>query len=197
MPEWKTFNEAAKKLTDAGIDFVLCGGIAVSLYGRLRDTTDIDFLIREADAGKAIDALEDIGFEVKRTDLRWLYQAFKNKSKIDLIFEAMGAIRLTPEVDEHTRIKELDGYEYRVISPEDLLIMKAYALSEERPKDLYDALSIFKETNGQLDWDYLIKRSRPRLKRMLGLLFFAQSEPGVSVYVPDWVIHRLLKYLPA
>lgn len=197
MPEWEVFKKAAEKLDGSGIDFVLCGGIAVWVYGRRRETTDVDFLIREQDVNHALEVLSDAGFTIMRTDLRWLYQAFKDDTKVDLIFEAMGAVRLTPEVEAHAQRQELSGYEYSVISPEDLLIMKAHSLSEERSKDWYDALSILKETNGQLDWNYLIERSRPRLRRMLGLLFFAQSEPITSIYVPDWVIHRLLTFLPA
>jgi predicted nucleotidyltransferase len=197
LPSWNIFNEAAQRLEDEGIDFVLCGGIAVSAYGRVRETTDVDFLVREADVNRALEALGEIGFDIKRTDLRWLFQAFKDDTKVDLIFEAMGKVRLTPEVEAHARRIELGGFKYKVISPEDLLVMKAHSLSEERPRDLYDALSILKGTNGQLDWDYFIKRSRPRLRRMLGLLFFAQSEPSTSGYVPDWVVQRLLAYLPS
>jgi len=197
LPEWKIFKKAAEKLSENGIDFVLCGGIAVSIYGRSRETTDVDFLVREEDVNRALESLKDAGFDIKRTDLRWLFQAFADNTKVDLIFEAMGSVRLTPGVEAHTQKKELGGYKYKVISPEDLLVMKAHSISEERAKDLYDALSILKGTNGQLDWDYLIERSRSRARRMLGLLFFAQSEPETSAYVPDWVIHRLLEHLPA
>ncbi|MBE0447343.1 MAG: nucleotidyltransferase [Actinobacteria bacterium] len=197
MPKWEIFKEAAERLESNGIAFVLCGGIAVWVYGRRRETTDVDFLVRECDVNSALELLKDNGFDIKRTDLRWLYQAFKDNAKVDLIFEAMGSVRLTPELEAHTQMKDLFGHTYKVISPEDLIIMKAHSISEERPRDWYDALSVLKGTDGQLDWDYLIERSRPRLRRMLGLLFFAQSEPSASSYVPDWVIHRLLAYLPA
>ncbi|MCL6471495.1 MAG: nucleotidyltransferase family protein [Firmicutes bacterium] len=196
MPAWNVFNEAARELKSAGIDFVLCGGIAVSVYGRQRETTDVDFLVREQDVDRALEVLGKAGFTIKRTDTRWLFQAFRNGVKVDLIFEAMGAVRLTPEVEAHTRERELGGFIYKVIAPEDLLIMKAHSLSEERSRDLFDALSILKRMNGQLDWNYLITRSRPRVRRMLGLLFIAQSDPEIGVFVPDWVIHRLLAYLP-
>ena len=197
MPRWEIFKEAAEMLESKGIEFVLCGGIAVWAYGRQRDTTDVDFLVREQDVGGALEALEEAGFDIKRTDLRWLYQAFKEDTKVDLIFEAMGAVRLTTEVAAHTREIELFGYTYRVISPEDLVIMKAHSMSEERSRDWYDVLSIVRETDGQLNWEYLIERSKPRLRRMISMLFFIQSEPNSFAYVPDWVIHRLLAYLPA
>lgn len=197
MPAWHIFKEAAEKLDANEIQFLLCGGIAVRLYGRLRDTGDVDFLIREEDVDRALEILSEAGFDIKRTDPRWLFQAFKEDSKVDLIFEAMGAVRLTPEVEAHGIIAELGGYRYRTVSPEDLLIMKAHSMSEERPQDLFDALSIIRESNGQLDWHYFIERARPRVRRMLGLLFVAQSEPSTSGYVPDWVMHRLISFLPA
>lgn len=196
MPAWNIFNEAAEKLSLDGIDFILCGGIAVSAYGRTRETTDVDFLVREQDVDRALESLGEIGFKIKRTDTRWLFQAFKGSTKVDLIFEAMGMVRLTPEVKEHASDIEMGGFKYKIIAPEDLLVMKAHSLSEERFKDLYDAFSILKGVDGQLDWEYLIKRSKPRVRRMLGLLFLAQTEPGIGYYVPDWVIHRLIDYLP-
>ncbi|HEY3375487.1 MAG TPA: nucleotidyl transferase AbiEii/AbiGii toxin family protein [Candidatus Aquicultor sp.] len=196
MPAWHIFMEAAKTLDDAGIDFVLCGGIAVRLYGRVRETTDVDFLISEEDVDQALEFLGEAGFKIKRTDPRWLFQAFKDTSKVDLIFEAMGAVRLSEEVREHAKPAEIEGYTYRVIAPEDLLIMKAHSLSEERPRDLFDAFSIIKETDGKLDWHYFLDRSRPRAQRMLGLLLFAKSEHEISAFVPGWVIQRLVSYLP-
>ncbi|MDI6715334.1 MAG: nucleotidyl transferase AbiEii/AbiGii toxin family protein [Actinomycetota bacterium] len=197
MPAWEVFNKAAEQLSQSKIDFALCGGIAVQVYGRTRETTDIDFLVRETDVEDALIALEKAGFEISRTDPKWLFQGFKNGVKVDLIFEAMGGIQLTPEVRAHTKEIELGGYIYRVISPEDLIIMKAHSLNEERAKDLFDALSIIKGIEGGLDWNYFIERSRTRLKRMLALLFFAQSDQQTATHVPDWVIHSLIAYLPS
>lgn len=196
MPAWHIFKQAAEQLDKAGIEFLLCGGIAVRLYGRLRDTGDVDFLLREEDVGEALKLLGKAGFEIKRTDPRWLFQAFKEDTKVDLIFEAKGGVRLTGEVSARAHEQEFGGYKYKVISAEDLLIMKAHSLSEERPRDLYDAMSIIREASEQIDWYYFLERSRPRARRMLALLLFAQSEQPTAPYVPDWVVHRLISYLP-
>ena len=45
-----------------GIDYALIGGFALNAYGRTRQTDDIDFLLRDRDAGKTIAFLESLGY---------------------------------------------------------------------------------------------------------------------------------------
>jgi hypothetical protein len=67
-----------------------------------------------------------------------------------------------------------------VAPPEDLIVMKAQATSEETPRYWYDALAIIGLTD--LDWDYLVARSLQHgARRMLSLLLFAAS---VDLVVP-------------
>lgn len=50
------------QLDESGIDYAICGGIAVALHGYPRFTKDIDLLIRRRDVDRAADALETRGF---------------------------------------------------------------------------------------------------------------------------------------
>lgn len=45
-----------------GIEYAVCGGIAVSIHGFVRATTDIDILIRPEDADRVAKLAEEIGF---------------------------------------------------------------------------------------------------------------------------------------
>lgn len=50
--------KVTKVLRDAGIDYAVCGGIAVSIYGAVRSTKDIDILIARADLPRALSVAE-------------------------------------------------------------------------------------------------------------------------------------------
>lgn len=48
-----------------GIQFALVGGLAMAVYGFPRATVDIDFLVAKVDVQKALDLLEQLGFDFK------------------------------------------------------------------------------------------------------------------------------------
>jgi hypothetical protein len=52
----------AAALTAAGIDYAICGGIAVTAHGATRSTKDIDILIRPSDVTAALDAVRPLGY---------------------------------------------------------------------------------------------------------------------------------------
>ncbi len=49
-------------LTEAGIRYAVCGGIAVTAYGATRSTKDIDVLVERADIGNVLDAVRPLGY---------------------------------------------------------------------------------------------------------------------------------------
>lgn len=187
------FKEACTALYEAGIDHVLMGGIAVWAYGRKRYTKDVDYLVRPEDADRALDALSEAGFRTERTDPKWLYKAFKGDTMIDIIFVVKGDIVLDDEMLEHAEEIEIEGYGFCVISPEDLVIIKALAIKETRPRDWYDAFSVLEGAHGKLDWDYLLMRAKKNPERVLSLLLFAHTESGFERYVPRWVLSQLVE----
>ena len=74
-----------------------------------------------------------------------------------------------------------------MISPEDLLVIKAVATAEHGSHHWYDALGII--ARNPIDWDYLVERARqagPR--RVLSLLLYAESN---DMAVPAEAVERL------
>ncbi len=189
----KILKQATNVLESNNIDYIVFGGIAVWAYGRRRKTHDIDLLIRQGDAKATLEALSDAGFITEETDHRWLYKATLDQSDIDLIFKAKGGIRLTPEILERQQQLEIGGYHFRVIDPENLVILKILATKEMRPADWYDALSILEKTRN-FDWNYLMSKSKNDILRFLSFVFFAQAmgeeKTGRSL-VPIEVIDEL------
>jgi predicted nucleotidyltransferase len=179
--------DAARLLEEGGLDYVVMGGLGFSSLGQPRWTHDIDFFLRPDEAQDALEVLGKNGFRTEETDPWWLYKAFRQDVMVDLIFRSAGDIYLDAEMMEHASMRDFDGASIRVISPEDLIVIKAVATSEASPYHFYDALGIISAC--ELDWEYLISRvRRGGLRRLLSLLLFAQSN---DLDVPTTVLKRL------
>jgi predicted nucleotidyltransferase len=59
------FVPVLKALNDAGVRYLVVGGVAVVLHGYLRTTGDLDLVVELSpkNLGRALDALEDSGFQ--------------------------------------------------------------------------------------------------------------------------------------
>ncbi len=194
--DFKIFKEATDILDKMDLDYVVFGGIAVWAYGRKRQTKDIDLLIEARSANKALLALLKAGWSTTMTDKNWLFQARKNGVQVDLIFQAKGNYVLTKEIIDRAVPMEISDYKFKVISPEDLVLVKIYALKEIRPADWYDATSVIMSVKGKLDWDYIVDKANTNPRRVLSFLLFAQTEIPAR-YVPDWVLDKIMhKILP-
>ena len=67
---------AAAALRDAGVPYMLGGGLAAWARGGPPTEHDVDFFVREADAERALDALEAAGMRPERPPEGWLYKAW-------------------------------------------------------------------------------------------------------------------------
>jgi predicted nucleotidyltransferase len=182
--------EVGQVLSAAGIEHALIGGIASSVLGRPRTTRDIDVFVRPDEADAALMALGAHGFEIDRLDAAWIFKAIKHDVQVDLIFYTRYGIYLDDSMIEHSRVASYRGAEVRVVSPEDLLIMKAVAHDEATPRHWHDALGLL--GRAELDWDYLLLRSRRAQRRVLSLLLYAQS---LDYFIPGRVIAALCRRL--
>jgi predicted nucleotidyltransferase len=184
----EVLGEAARLFEAAGIDYVVMGGLGFSSLGQPRWTHDIDFFLRPDDAKTALEVLEKNGFRTDETDPWWLFKAFRHEVMIDLIFRSAGDIYLDAEMLEHSSVRDIGGAAVRVISPEDLVVIKSVATSEASPYHFYDALGLISACD--LDWEYLVHRARRRgLRRLLSLLVFAHSN---DLDVPTTVLRQLV-----
>ena len=59
---WDVAARCHRLLTDAGIAYSVCGGVAVCLHGYQRNTTDLDLVIRSDDSAAVRAVLTDAGF---------------------------------------------------------------------------------------------------------------------------------------
>jgi predicted nucleotidyltransferase len=169
----KVLRDAVQVLDAADVPHVLMGGIASSLLGRPRCTSDIDVLVAPEDAERALEALAQAGFATERTNPHWLYKAFRDDVLVDLLFKSSGDVYLDDDMIARAARLPFRGTPVRVMPAEDLIVIKAIAHDEETPRHWHDALALL--TRGDLDWTYLAKRARKAPHRVLSLLHYGAS----------------------
>jgi predicted nucleotidyltransferase len=185
----EVLGEAVKAIEDAGIPYVFIGGLASVLLGPPSSTNDIDFFVRPEDAEKVLKVLEDHGFATKVHDASWLMKALKDSVLVDVIFRSTGDIFLDDEMLARATVGEFKRQRLRIVSPEDLMVMKA--LAHQRDTHYwYDALDLL--AHSEMDWDYVLRRARHGPRRILSLLAYAQSE---DLAVPNSAIQKLVEVI--
>lgn len=123
------------------VEFALCGGLAVSAYGPIRATEDIDFLIREEALEPALQAAAEVGYDIRGLDI-----SFKDRSVeirrvsriVDREVISLDLLLVTPDVEDvwaNRRRIDFLGMSLYVVSRDGLIKMKKQA---GRPQDLID-----------------------------------------------------------
>ncbi len=184
----KTLFATIEIIEEKHIPYALIGGIAVKELGRPRVTHDIDVFVKPDDADFLLETLKERGFEIERRDPFWLYKAWRDEILVDIIFRSCGDIYFDEEIMAHVRRIPYHGKYINAISPEDFIVIKSAAHQEDNPHHWHDALAVI--TQGNLDWDYFLKRARQSPRRVLSLLIYAQSN---DIAVPTDVIQKLYR----
>src|SRR5439155_21786018 len=171
-------------LAERGVTFLVMGGIASAIFGGARVTSDIDLFVRKRDSDLGLDALAQRGFSAEVIYEHWLSKASLDGVTVDIISRSTPDILLDDEMVRRAVTGRYEGRRLLLVPPEDLVVMKALAASEDTPRYWYDALGII--GHADLDWDYLIRRARANgPRRVLALLLYAWSNdlvvPGDSV----------------
>jgi predicted nucleotidyltransferase len=175
---------------DAAIPFGVLGGVASAAYGRPRWTKDIDVFCRAELADQALEVLAERDFTTERTNPAWIFKGWRDEVLVDVIFKAKADIYFDEPMAERVRRMTFQGVEVPVISPEDIVVMKAVSTDEATPWHWYDALGIM--AVNELDWEYFLERARKGPNRVVSLLHFALS---IDVPVPTKVVRRLHEYV--
>jgi predicted nucleotidyltransferase len=174
-------------LDGAGLSYLLMGGVGAQTFARPRGTDDIDVFVRSEDAQRVRDVLGDAGFDTEETDPTWLSKAWKHGVLVDIISRSKGDIYLDDEVMTRASTCVFKGITVPVISPEDLLVIKAIAAAEHSAHHWYDALALV--SRATLDWDYVERRAlKAGPRRVLSLLLYAESN---DLAVPAQVVESL------
>jgi hypothetical protein len=141
---------AVPALREAEIPFMLGGSMAVWAYGGPEPTNDLDLMVREEDAERALQALEAAGMRVGHPPEEWLVKAWHDDVLIDLIHGPRG-LPITDEVLARSRVRSLSALRVPVMALEDVLATKLMALTEHSLR--YESLlQIARALREQIDW---------------------------------------------
>jgi hypothetical protein len=153
----EAMKNAGAALKDAGVPFVLAGGLAAWARGGPESEHDVDFLIKPEDADRALQTLAEAGMKTERPPEGWLYKAYSGEAMIDLIFSPSGG-PVTDEVLERGDELEVMAMPLRVASLEDVLVTKLLAVTEQEP-DYGSVLELARSLREQIDWDEVRERT--------------------------------------
>ncbi len=136
--------QIASKLNEQGIEYALCGGLAVALHGFPRATQDIDILIKGEDLESVLHLLNAHGYTLSGGSIPFDIGQ-ETESRIYRISKASGEELLTVDLVLVSPILEdvwagretyqVDDYSLKVVSLDGLRTMKRLA---GRPQDLVD-----------------------------------------------------------
>lgn len=151
--------KAAGVLRDHGIPFALAGGLAVYARGGPETGHDVDFVLRESDADRALELLSEAGFRSERPPEGWLYKVYdEDDSMIDLIFAPNNQPEAVPEMLERADELEVYAITMNVMSITDVLATKLLALKEHEV-DYDSVLEVARACREQVDWKVLRERT--------------------------------------
>ena len=146
-----TLKKAGAALRDADVPFLLGGSLAAWAHGGPEMSTDLDLMVKEEDADRALDALTDAGMRPEKPPEGWLYKAWDDDVLVDLIFAAEG-LPITDEVIERGEELNVLSLSMRVMALEDVLATKLRALKEHY-LDYGTLLQIARALREKIDWD--------------------------------------------
>lgn len=148
-----------RTLDSAGIPYMIIGGQAVLIHGRLRVTEDVDLTlgVDSSAAARVIGVLREIGLRplvdkpeefVAKT---YILPAFADEEKVRVDF-AFSFSPYEQAAIERALVREETGYPVKFVTAEDLIIHKLFA---GRPRDLEDIRGVLARKQGQVDREYL------------------------------------------
>lgn len=150
--------KAGGALNDAGVPFVLGGGLACWARGAPRTEHDVDLLVKPEDAERAQETLARAGMRTETPPEGWLLKAYEDGVLIDLIFDPHDG-----PIDDGTfeRAEELEVHAMRmkVAALEDVLVQKLLALREQEP-DFSSVLELARALREQVDWGEVRERTQ-------------------------------------
>ena len=170
-----TLKKAAAALRDAGIPYLVAGGVASWVRGGPSTDHDLDFLIKPSDAERALDALTAAGLQPEKPPEEWLYKAWDGDVLVDLIFCPAG-LEVDDELIERGEEREVQAMTMRVLTAEDLLVSKLMAMTEHTI-DYRSCLEIARALREQIDFDDVRERTEASA---YGRAFFVIAE-GLAI----------------
>ena len=146
----QALKKAASVLKSADIPFVLAGSYAVYAHGGASSDHDVDFLIKEEDVDRTLEAMADAGLKTERPPEDWLVKAYHNGTLVDLIHRPVDR-----EVDDDTladgTVMKVAALSMPVLSASTLMVHKLLTFNEHYC-DFSRGLPLARSLRERIDW---------------------------------------------
>src|SRR3954449_10629913 len=123
-----TLRKATAALNRRRVPFLLGGSLAAWARGGPETCNDLDLMVREEDAERALAALVEAGMRSERPPEEWLLKAWDGEVLVDLIHHAAG-VPITDAVIERSDELSVFSVTMRVLPLEDVVTSKLLALN--------------------------------------------------------------------
>ena len=132
------------RLNEFKIDYALCGGLALALYGIPRATVDIDILIQKESLGKAQKLVRELGYIIKADPMEFARGAIEihrvsKKDEETGDWFSLDFLAVTPPIKkawETRRQMEWEEGRISVVSREGLIFLKSLRASGQDLDDI-------------------------------------------------------------
>lgn len=132
------------KLNQGGIDYALCGGLALAIYARPRATLDIDMMVDSGSLSQIKQAAEELGFAFSAAPIEFHGGAVQmhRLTKIDkdsgehLVLDLLIVTPETQKAWDSRLTVEWEGGPLRVVSPQGLILLKSFRRSGQDKDDI-------------------------------------------------------------
>jgi hypothetical protein len=152
-----SMKRAAAALREADIEFALAGSLATWARGGPKSSHDLDFVLRERDGERALEALEAIGMRREDPPEEWLVKAWdENGVLVDLIFGPSGVD--AERVLAGAEVLNVLSMEIPVMALEDVIVTKVMSLTEHSI-DYGTLLEMARALREQIDWAEVRRRT--------------------------------------
>lgn len=141
---------SAAALRDAGVPFMLGGGLACWARGAPRTEHDVDLMLAPEDAERARDVLVEAGMRFEEQPEDWLLKVYAGDVEVDLIFAPLGVV-ITRETVQRAECLQVLAMSLHVMALEDIFVSRLLALDERR-LDFSALLQIARAVREQVDW---------------------------------------------
>ena len=132
------------RLESEGVDYALCGGLAMAVYAFPRSTLDIDLMIDQADINKVKSIAQDLGYSIDAGLMKFsngdvqIYRVTKidQESGEPLVLDLLLVTEKLKDVwSSRTRVEWEQGV-LSVVSPEGLIKLKSMRKSGQDEDDI-------------------------------------------------------------
>lgn len=146
----RTVASVARALRSEEIPFALTGGCAVYARGGPTTSHDVDILVREQDAARAVSTLVAAGMRAADTPLDWLVKVYDGDVLVDLLFRP-NQRPVTDDVLAKAQTLRVGAASLPVVTATDLVVDKLLVFGPHRC-DFTELLPIARALREQIDW---------------------------------------------